>query len=50
MCIPPFESPEETRSYFRRIEIPFDELKQKNQENIDIRELSMACQVTTKFL
>jgi len=41
MCIPPFESPEETISYFIRMKALFDELQQKNQENIAIRELSM---------
>lgn len=41
MCIPPFNSPEETRSYFKRMKSLFDEIKQKNQGNIDILELSM---------
>ncbi len=44
MCIPPFVSPEETRSYFKRMKVLFDELKQENsgnQDNIDIQELSM---------
>lgn len=41
MCIPPFDSPEETRYYFMRMKVLFDELQQKNQDNIDIRELSM---------
>ncbi|WP_370573348.1 YggS family pyridoxal phosphate-dependent enzyme [Methanomethylovorans sp.] len=41
MCIPPFDSPEETRSYFRRMKSLFDEMQPKNQDNIDIRELSM---------
>ncbi|WP_342305029.1 YggS family pyridoxal phosphate-dependent enzyme [Methanolobus sp. ZRKC5] len=44
MCIPPFVSPEETRSYFRRMKVLFDELKQENSsnsDNIDFQELSM---------
>jgi pyridoxal phosphate enzyme (YggS family) len=41
MCIPPFESPEETRSYFKRMKVLFDEIQQKKQDNIDIQELSM---------
>lgn len=41
MCIPPFDSPEDTRYYFMRMKVLYDELQQKNQENIDIRELSM---------
>lgn len=41
MCIPPFDSPEETRSYFRRMRSLFDKMQQKNQDNIDIQELSM---------
>ena len=41
MCIPPFESPEETRSYFKRMKVLFDEMQQKKQDNIDIQELSM---------
>ena len=41
MCIPPFVPPEETRSYFRNMNTLFDEMKQENRDNIDIRELSM---------
>lgn len=41
MCIPPFVSPEQARPYFRRMKSLFDELKQQNHDNIDIRELSM---------
>ena len=41
MCIPPFETPEKTRAYFRRMKSLFDELQQKKHDNIDIRELSM---------
>ncbi len=41
MCIPPFESPEETRSYFKRMKVLFDEMQQKKHDNIDIQELSM---------
>lgn len=44
MCIPPFVSPEETRSYFRRMKVLFDNLKQENSgnsDNIDFQELSM---------
>ncbi len=44
MCIPPFVSPEETRSYFRRMKVLFDDLKQENSgnsDNIDFQELSM---------
>lgn len=41
MCIPPFGSPEQTRSYFKRMRTLFDQMKQENQGNIDIRELSM---------
>ncbi len=41
MCIPPFESPEQTRSHFKRMKALFDKIQQKNQDNIDIRELSM---------
>jgi pyridoxal phosphate enzyme (YggS family) len=41
MCIPPFESPEQTRSHFKRMKVLFDKIQQKNQDNIDIRELSM---------
>ncbi|WP_321417568.1 YggS family pyridoxal phosphate-dependent enzyme [uncultured Methanomethylovorans sp.] len=41
MCIPPFESPEKTRSYFKRMKVLFDEMQQKKQDNIDIQELSM---------
>ncbi len=41
MCIPPFLPPEETRPYFRKMKTLFDEMKQENRDNIDIRELSM---------
>ncbi|WP_445474550.1 YggS family pyridoxal phosphate-dependent enzyme [Methanococcoides methylutens] len=41
MCIPPFVSPEEARPYFRNMKAIFDEMKQANQGNIDIKELSM---------
>ena len=44
MCIPPFVSPEETRSYFRKMKSLFNRLQQECNEadnNIDIRELSM---------
>ncbi|MDW7733735.1 MAG: YggS family pyridoxal phosphate-dependent enzyme, partial [Methanolobus sp.] len=41
MCIPPFVSPEQARPYFRRMKSLFDEMQQKNQDNIDIQELSM---------
>jgi pyridoxal phosphate enzyme (YggS family) len=41
MCIPPFVPPEQTRSYFRKMKALFDELKQENRDNIDIRTLSM---------
>lgn len=41
MCIPPFLPPEQTRPYFRKMKALFDELKQENRDNIDIRELSM---------
>lgn len=41
MCIPPFVPPEQTRSYFRKMKTLFDEMKQENRDNIDIRELSM---------
>ncbi|NPE28807.1 YggS family pyridoxal phosphate-dependent enzyme [Methanococcoides sp. SA1] len=41
MCIPPFVSPEQTRSYFKKMKALFDELKQIDQDNIDIQELSM---------
>ncbi|NPE29861.1 YggS family pyridoxal phosphate-dependent enzyme [Methanococcoides sp. SA1] len=41
MCIPPFVSPEQTRSYFKKMKALFDELKQVDQDNIDIQELSM---------
>jgi pyridoxal phosphate enzyme (YggS family) len=41
MCIPPFESLEETRLYFKRKKAHFDELQQKKHGNVDIRELSM---------
>ncbi len=41
MCIPPFDTPEETRTYFRRMKNLFHALQQKNHDNIDIQELSM---------
>ncbi len=41
MCIPPFVPPEQTRSYFRKMKALFDEIKQENRDNIDIRTLSM---------
>ncbi len=41
MCIPPFEAPEKTRAYFRRMKSLFDEMQQKKSANIDIQELSM---------
>lgn len=41
MCIPPFVPPEQARSYFRKMKALFDEMKQENRDNIDIRELSM---------
>ncbi|WP_440954397.1 YggS family pyridoxal phosphate-dependent enzyme [Methanosarcina sp. Mfa9] len=41
MCIPPFLPPEQTRPYFRKMKALFDEMKQENRDNIDIRELSM---------
>ncbi len=41
MCIPPFLPPEQTRPYFRKMKTLFDEMKQENRDNIDIRELSM---------
>lgn len=41
MCIPPFVPPEQTRSYFRKMKTLFDEMKQENRNNIDIRMLSM---------
>ncbi|WP_135604777.1 YggS family pyridoxal phosphate-dependent enzyme [Methanococcoides sp. NM1] len=41
MCIPPFVSPEQTRSYFKKMKALFDEMKQVDQDNIDIQELSM---------
>jgi PLP dependent protein len=41
MCIPPFIPPEQTRSYFRKMKALFDEMKQENRDNIDIRTLSM---------
>lgn len=41
MCIPPFVPPEQTRSYFRKMKALFDEMKQENWDNIDIRTLSM---------
>ncbi|KGK99753.1 alanine racemase [Methanococcoides methylutens] len=41
MCIPPYVSPEQTRSYFKKMKALFDEMKQVDQDNIDIQELSM---------
>ncbi|UGV41593.1 YggS family pyridoxal phosphate-dependent enzyme [Methanococcoides orientis] len=41
MCIPPYVSPEQTRSYFKKMKALFDEIKQVDQNNIDIQELSM---------
>ena len=41
MCIPPFVPPEQTRSYFRKMKTIFDEMKQENLDNIDLRTLSM---------
>jgi len=41
MCIPPFVPPEQTRSYFRKMKALFDEMKQENRDNIDVRTLSM---------
>ena len=41
MCIPPFLPSEQTRPYFRKMKALFDEMKQENRDNIDIRELSM---------
>ena len=41
MCIPPFVPPEQTRAYFRKMKALFDEMKQENRDNIDIRTLSM---------
>jgi pyridoxal phosphate enzyme (YggS family) len=41
MCIPPFVPPEQTRSYFRKMKALFDEMKQENRDNIDIKTLSM---------
>lgn len=41
MCIPPFLPAEQTRPYFKKMKALFDELKQKNRNNIDIQELSM---------
>jgi len=41
MCIPPFESPEQTRSYFKRMKALFAEMQQIDLENVDIQELSM---------
>ena len=41
MCIPPFVPPEQARSYFRKMKALFDEMKQENRDNIDIRTLSM---------
>jgi pyridoxal phosphate enzyme (YggS family) len=41
MCIPPFLPPEQVRLYFRRMKALFDEMKQANGDNVEIRELSM---------
>ncbi|WP_298684142.1 YggS family pyridoxal phosphate-dependent enzyme [uncultured Methanomethylovorans sp.] len=41
MCIPPFDSHEQTRSCFKRMKALFDEMQQTYQENVDIQELSM---------
>ncbi|AKB26274.1 pyridoxal phosphate enzyme, YggS family [Methanosarcina sp. MTP4] len=41
MCIPPFLPSEQTRPYFRKMKTLFDEMKQENRDNIDLRELSM---------
>ncbi|MEA1985667.1 MAG: YggS family pyridoxal phosphate-dependent enzyme [Euryarchaeota archaeon] len=41
MCIPPFVSTEQTRPYFKRMKALFDEMKQEDQDNVDIQELSM---------
>ncbi|AKB17191.1 MULTISPECIES: YggS family pyridoxal phosphate-dependent enzyme [unclassified Methanosarcina] len=41
MCIPPFLPSEQTRFYFRKMKVLFDEMKQENRDNINIRELSM---------
>ncbi|AAM03937.1 YggS family pyridoxal phosphate-dependent enzyme [Methanosarcina acetivorans] len=41
MCIPPFVPPEQTRPYFKKMKALFDEMKQENRDNIDIRTLSM---------
>jgi hypothetical protein len=41
MCIPPFVSPEQTRPYFKKMKALFDEMKQENQDNLYIGELSM---------
>lgn len=41
MCVPPFVPSEQTRSYFRKMKALFDEMKQENRDNIDIRTLSM---------
>lgn len=41
MCIPPFLSAEQVRPYFKKMKLLFDEIKQENQDNIEIRELSM---------
>ena len=41
MCVPPFVSTERTRPYFKRMKALFDEMKQEDQDNVDIQELSM---------
>ncbi|WP_406661719.1 YggS family pyridoxal phosphate-dependent enzyme [Methanolobus sp. ZRKC3] len=41
MCIPPFVSSEQTRSYFKEMKTLFDEMQKIDQDNIDIQELSM---------
>ncbi|MBC7085650.1 MAG: YggS family pyridoxal phosphate-dependent enzyme [Methanomethylovorans sp.] len=41
MCIPPVESPEETRFHFKKMKALFDIAQQQNMENVNIQELSM---------
>jgi hypothetical protein len=44
MCIPPYVSPEQARSYFKEMKALFDEIKIETQEkfdNVDLKELSM---------
>jgi hypothetical protein len=44
MCIPPYVSPEQARSYFRKMKSLFEELRSETQgkhDNIDLQELSM---------